>query len=142
VLGGPLAHVLEVGGELHGGHEVVLLQHQLGLGLEAPRIGVRVPGLARPDLGAVLIHLPGHAHHGAERLDAGHVEDDPVAGLHLLGHAAPAFLHADHAETVLAGGAEVVERAREDPGGRGHRKQRTGACHVVSSATWKRPRTS
>ncbi len=62
VLERPLRHVLELAGQLDRGHEVVLVEHHLGLGLEAPRIGVDLARLARPDLLAVLVHLAGHAH--------------------------------------------------------------------------------
>ena len=76
----------------------------------------RLPGLPGQICVAVLVHLAGDLDDPAERLDPGQVEDDPVAGLDLLGHPAPALLGADHAEAVLAGGAEVVQRAGEDPG--------------------------
>ena len=47
----------------------------------------------------------------------GHVEDDLVAGLDLLGHVAAALLGPDQPEAALARGAEVLERAGEHPGG-------------------------
>ena len=36
--------------QLHGRHELVLVEHDLRLGLEAPRVGVHLARLARPDL--------------------------------------------------------------------------------------------
>jgi hypothetical protein len=108
VLGRPLSHVLEVARQLYRRHEAVLVEHHLGLGLEAPRVGVGLARLAGPDLRAVLVHLARHAHDRAERLHPGHVQHDPVARRNLLCHPAPALLGADHAEAVLSGGAEVV----------------------------------
>src|SRR5829696_1226792 len=120
VLGGPLPHVLELAGQLDRRHEVVLIEHDLGLGLETPRVRIDLARLARPDLLAVLVHLAGHADDAPEGLHRGHVEGDSVAGLDLLRHPAPPLLRADHSKAVLARGAEVVERSREHPG-LGHR---------------------
>jgi hypothetical protein len=108
--------VLELGGHLLGRHELVLVEDHDRLGLEAPGIGVRFARLAGPDLLAVLVHLAAHAHDPAERLHAGDVEHDLVAGRDLLGHVAAALLGSDQPETVVARGPEVVERACEDPG--------------------------
>jgi hypothetical protein len=109
--------MLELVGELLGRHPVRLVEHQLGLGLEPPRVRVRLARLAGPDLRPVLVHLSHDPHDRRERLHAREVEDDPVAGLHLLGEVAAALLHAYDTEPVLARGLEVLRRAREDPGG-------------------------
>jgi hypothetical protein len=108
--------VLELADHLDGGHELVLVQDDLRLGLEAPRVRVGITRLARPDALAVLVQLARDPHDSAERLYGGDVEDDPVAGLDLLGHPAAALLGADHPEAVLARGAEVLERSGEHPG--------------------------
>jgi hypothetical protein len=116
VLGRPLRHVLELARELLGRDERLLVEHHHGLGHEAPRVGVDLALLARPDLGAVLEHLAGHAHDPAEGLHARDIERDQVPGLDLFGHRAPALLRADQLEAALAGRPEVVERAGQDPG--------------------------
>jgi hypothetical protein len=123
VLGGPLAGVLEIGDELDRRHELVLLEHQDGLGLEPPGVRIRVPRLARPDLGAVLVELAGDLDHPPERLNTGDVEDDAVTRLDLLREVPPPLLHADDAEAGLARGAEVVQGSGEDPRLGGHRGQ-------------------
>src|SRR5688500_2514359 len=116
VPGGPLPDVLQPAGQLDRRDELVLGEHDLGLCLEAPRIGIDLAGLPGPDLLAILVHLAGHPDDAAEGLDAGHVEDDPVTGRDLLRHPAATLLGPDHAKPVLARGAEVVERSREHPG--------------------------
>ena len=116
----PLADVLELAGQAFRRHVVALVEDEHRLGVEAPRVWIRLARLARPDLRAILVHLTGHAHDACERLDSGEVEDDLVARLDLLRHVAAELLHPNHPEAVLARGLEVLRRAREDPGLGGH----------------------
>ena len=119
----PLADVLELARQLLRGHVVRLVEDQLRLGLEAPRVGVGPAPLPRPDRGPILEHRAAHAHDRRERLDPRQVEDDPVTGLDLLRERTPALLHPDQAETALGGGGEVLRRPGQDPrpGGHGQR---------------------
>src|SRR4029077_17109863 len=84
VVGRPLPDMLELGGELLGGDELLLGEDQDGLGLDAPRVDLRLALLLRPDSFPVFEHLRLHPGDSAERLDAGDVEDDLIPGLDLL----------------------------------------------------------
>src|ERR687897_1285196 len=95
--------------------------------------------LLRPDGGAVLEHLGAHARDASERLDAGDVEDDLVAGLELRGLQAPPLLEADHVEPPLDVDAEVLQRSGEDPGG--HDPENISAWAVLLAGRGRLPAT-
>ena len=57
------------------------VEHDLRRGVKSPRVDVRLAGLARPDLRAVLVHLALDADARRERHDAGQIQDDPVTRL-------------------------------------------------------------
>src|SRR5512132_3360351 len=92
----PLAHVLELGDERLGGNELLLRKDEDRIGLDPPRIRLRLPLLAGPDRGAVLEHPRLHLSNSREGLDTRDVEEDLVARLGLEGLPAKALLDYDH----------------------------------------------